>query len=123
MIRRPPRSTLFPYTTLFRSWPYLFTNLRAAGERRDDPPPTEVLRAEWLAQGYTGLGLPPRVPDAPPVVAEVTDARPSGVVRHEGDVRPELLDAFRRALAGGVPPGAGVSARPPPARPGPAPAR
>src|SRR2546428_7450745 len=23
MIRRPPRSTLFPYTTLFRSWPEL----------------------------------------------------------------------------------------------------
>src|SRR5258708_20085571 len=23
MIRRPPRSTLFPYTTLFRSWPRL----------------------------------------------------------------------------------------------------
>src|SRR2546430_5925434 len=23
MIRRPPRSTLFPYTTLFRSWPGL----------------------------------------------------------------------------------------------------
>src|SRR5689334_24319184 len=23
MIRRPPRSTLFPYTTLFRSWSYL----------------------------------------------------------------------------------------------------
>src|SRR3712207_7057543 len=22
MIRRPPRSTLFPYTTLFRSWPH-----------------------------------------------------------------------------------------------------
>src|SRR2546430_4349190 len=22
MIRRPPRSTLFPYTTLFRSWKY-----------------------------------------------------------------------------------------------------
>src|SRR2546430_13010312 len=28
MIRRPPRSTLFPYTTLFRSLPH-----RAAGER------------------------------------------------------------------------------------------
>src|SRR5438477_5683010 len=27
MIRRPPRSTLFPYTTLFRSWP----GRRAAG--------------------------------------------------------------------------------------------
>src|SRR2546430_1899760 len=23
MIRRPPRSTLFPYTTLFRSWPWI----------------------------------------------------------------------------------------------------
>src|SRR5256885_16534223 len=24
MIRRPPRSTLFPYTTLFRSWSFLW---------------------------------------------------------------------------------------------------
>src|SRR2546429_3455137 len=30
MIRRPPRSTLFPYTTLFRSSP-------ASGSRRADP--------------------------------------------------------------------------------------
>src|SRR3712207_4665327 len=29
MIRRPPRSTLFPYTTLFRSFlPRMFTNLQ-----------------------------------------------------------------------------------------------
>ena len=27
MIRRPPRSTLFPYTTLFRSHPVLFSRL------------------------------------------------------------------------------------------------
>src|SRR3712207_6979549 len=33
MIRRPPRSTLFPYTTLFRSVP------------RADPPPEEPRRA------------------------------------------------------------------------------
>src|SRR3712207_8837407 len=32
MIRRPPRSTLFPYTTLFRS------QLRAREPRPDDPP-------------------------------------------------------------------------------------
>src|SRR2546430_10480763 len=32
MIRRPPRSTLFPYTTLFRSRPY--------------PPPDESARSE-----------------------------------------------------------------------------
>src|SRR3989441_8786024 len=37
MIRRPPRSTLFPYTTLFRSWlaqeagPLLGAALRASG--------------------------------------------------------------------------------------------
>src|SRR2546425_3275219 len=26
MIRRPPRSTLFPYTTLFRSWPLVLVS-------------------------------------------------------------------------------------------------
>src|SRR2546422_5985271 len=38
MIRRPPRSTLFPYTTLFRS---LFTKgiLRYSGFRLDAPVP------------------------------------------------------------------------------------
>src|SRR2546425_9731781 len=30
MIRRPPRSTLFPYTTLFRSWPAGEVALRRA---------------------------------------------------------------------------------------------
>src|SRR5256885_11409361 len=30
MIRRPPRSTLFPYTTLFRSYARPVTSLRAA---------------------------------------------------------------------------------------------
>src|SRR5438132_9594463 len=32
MIRRPPRSTLFPYTTLFRSWANLLES-SACGER------------------------------------------------------------------------------------------
>src|SRR5438067_5782120 len=34
MIRRPPRSTLFPYTTLFRSWgavlPFLYADIATA---------------------------------------------------------------------------------------------
>src|SRR3712207_8701338 len=30
MIRRPPRSTLFPYTTLFRSWRSLSQPIRSA---------------------------------------------------------------------------------------------
>src|SRR3712207_9303802 len=29
MIRRPPRSTLFPYTTLFRSWPWTMAQRRS----------------------------------------------------------------------------------------------
>src|SRR2546430_11577010 len=37
MIRRPPRSTLFPYTTLFRSlsWPRRFPGEEIHGERVD----------------------------------------------------------------------------------------
>src|SRR5256885_5756792 len=58
MIRRPPRSTLFPYTTLFRS------NLRAAGaiilgkanlgewaNFRDDEAETYPLAVGWSARG------------------------------------------------------------------------
>src|SRR2546427_13283433 len=40
MIRRPPRSTLFPYTTLFRSLAHVFPRHHFAGvlqEQRQDP--------------------------------------------------------------------------------------
>lgn len=129
-------------------WPYLFTNLKAAGERREDPPPTEVLMAEAAAQGYTGQqpavpsvaevdelaaewhavqGDPSWGPRAilnigPPVVADITSARPSGLVRSEDDVRPEIRDAIRRAMdPDETPTLAGVvwSAPPPPDRTGP----
>src|SRR2546429_5897574 len=33
MIRRPPRSTLFPYTTLFRSRSHFFQKFRVEGHR------------------------------------------------------------------------------------------
>src|SRR5256885_9405142 len=33
MIRRPPRSTLFPYTTLFRSWIHTSTLASIGGSR------------------------------------------------------------------------------------------
>src|SRR3712207_8521738 len=42
MIRRPPRSTLFPYTTLFRSDPTLAEN--AVTESRAKHPSPEELR-------------------------------------------------------------------------------
>src|SRR2546430_8939019 len=36
MIRRPPRSTLFPYTTLFRSLKIGICSLENHGENKDD---------------------------------------------------------------------------------------
>src|SRR5688572_30996295 len=45
MIRRPPRSTLFPYTTLFRSWR---SNLAAPS--RCPPPPLESSGAHSPAE-------------------------------------------------------------------------
>src|SRR3712207_7846765 len=38
MIRRPPRSTLFPYTTLFRSWVAELIDLRT-------PPPETITKS------------------------------------------------------------------------------
>src|SRR3712207_8760977 len=55
MIRRPPRSTLFPYTTLFRSWVEKTLGLSAQlVERPRKPAPEEVLMAwtqEWAKEG------------------------------------------------------------------------
>src|SRR5258707_1828706 len=47
MIRRPPRSTLFPYTTLFRSRGYAksrLSQLRIAGRRGGAPPMRSLAR-------------------------------------------------------------------------------
>src|SRR3712207_7206655 len=61
MIRRPPRSTLFPYTTLFRSDPtaekllimlLLFGVARAYQNRRT--PPSSVFRVTLLALAFAG---------------------------------------------------------------------
>src|SRR3712207_9574723 len=45
MIRRPPRSTLFPYTTLFRSRQF-FEPRRAASRLPVWQPPADVLETE-----------------------------------------------------------------------------
>src|SRR6266540_5671414 len=44
MIRRPPRSTLFPYTTLFRSSPPAPSRSAARGVASGDGPPPARLR-------------------------------------------------------------------------------
>src|SRR5260370_23110202 len=57
MIRRPPRSTLFPYTTLFRS----FHHARAAGARDDHQRLPRVERqfnsAGYLLSDHRGIEL------------------------------------------------------------------
>src|SRR3712207_8611152 len=84
MIRRPPRSTLFPYTTLFRS-----EGIDAAGAHVSD-----LLR---------GVGLDPElVPGArhPAVVARAREPRPGPTVLVYGhyDVQPAgALEADRKS--------------------------
>src|SRR2546426_2323684 len=49
MIRRPPRSTLFPYTTLFRSAGQELLRPEPCGrERNDEPSSFRAPSAQWL---------------------------------------------------------------------------
>src|SRR5260221_8350439 len=48
MIRRPPRSTLFPYTTLFRSLNTLYVDLHAAPVRYDELPKKKADDVWWI---------------------------------------------------------------------------
>src|SRR3712207_7959487 len=54
MIRRPPRSTLFPYTTLFRSGPV--PDLNANGGRGRGG---ALLGAGWHVRAECGESVPP----------------------------------------------------------------
>src|SRR2546429_4246651 len=55
MIRRPPRSTLFPYTTLFRSATGYRPNLMARRLRARDAGPMGVLVADIRNPFFTAL--------------------------------------------------------------------
>src|SRR3712207_9525001 len=111
MIRRPPRSTLFPYTTLFRSTPdELGRVLGAVLSYADDHFNTMLeigfgtsIRREWEWRGKTGGG-----------------ARDHGGLAGLGGPRRAGAGAAGPAAGGGRgggsrPPRGG--ARPPPARP------
>src|SRR2546430_17599713 len=96
MIRRPPRSTLFPYTTLFRSLVHFERRLaRAAAVAGPDrvrlrlEPPAEllVLVAEMLVQEH-GVEVDPHD-------ASVLGDGPQLVVR-------EIARMMREGAAGGV---------------------
>src|SRR5256885_9891487 len=54
MIRRPPRSTLFPYTTLFRSARRRFDSRRGVGERMLEGPEGDFARFAARGPGAAG---------------------------------------------------------------------
>src|SRR3712207_7743232 len=60
MIRRPPRSTLFPYTTLFRSCPWGRENQAGEGRRESAMheciASTEDARPATICSGSQGCG-------------------------------------------------------------------
>src|SRR5258708_37569698 len=62
MIRRPPRSTLFPYTTLFRS-PRNSAHNRVSSQRLQDNRelPFAVLSAPFVASAACRFNLPARL--------------------------------------------------------------
>src|SRR5256884_9972481 len=73
MIRRPPRSTLFPYTTLFRSMPHrqrLAIEGVAIGKAVNVLPIKELLNAV-AERSLSHIFLPPRIVDRP-----IADASP-----------------------------------------------
>src|SRR2546429_7648262 len=104
MIRRPPRSTLFPYTTLFRSV-LVFGAVRGRDRVGDPGTVGRDLRVAHVAepvevvQGEDAAGVGPRPPPRAPR-GERT-ARPhggGGGARHGGDTPPP------RAAPGAGPP-------------------
>src|SRR2546430_16890090 len=92
MIRRPPRSTLFPYTTLFRS------DLRLAISYEDGAYGTDVALGNELKAKDLGLnvglkeGYSINAPDLSPLVTKLRSVRPAALY-HPGcnpDISPFL---------------------------------
>src|SRR2546425_11926454 len=89
MIRRPPRSTLFPYTTLFRS-PGLDG---LAGFFPDRPPARRHLLAIEQTRAFEKFFRDQR--NAPGAVNVNGDVTPSGLeVRQERRARADLVEIF-----------------------------
>src|SRR5690348_17698248 len=75
MIRRPPRSTLFPYTTLFRSQEARMLGVHLAEESSDSQDLSRLV--ETLTHEY-GYGLLEAMEIAfPPIVNEIKQDRKS----------------------------------------------
>src|SRR2546422_7841939 len=68
MIRRPPRSTLFPYTTLFRSYEHRFCGVRKIDVRK-------IGRERDLGMFGTPVAIDRDVVAEPPTNASIVNER------------------------------------------------
>src|SRR2546426_5934982 len=61
MIRRPPRSTLFPYTTLFRSTTLIFStdHGRGSGRKRWTSHGQKLTESKYIWMAFLGPDTPP----------------------------------------------------------------
>src|SRR3989441_9412787 len=111
MIRRPPRSTLFPYTTLFRSTRTHADEpgekLGAVREQLDEPSARAGGRQEALelVERLVGVGALPEGVQEHRVEALERRAELARV-RHERAPLEDALEVVARALGGGEPRGA-----------------
>src|SRR3989454_12771980 len=85
MIRRPPRSTLFPYTTLFRSVETAHDRVALGG--RAEPRPAERLRPRDAARDVPG-------PEAPVEGERAGEALRGRIGRLREAARPRLSDVL-----------------------------
>src|SRR2546429_6138583 len=97
MIRRPPRSTLFPYTTLFRS-------PQEAARRVAPGYPANGRRARVAPRDYRGAagarssGTPRGRPRAAPRAAAPDNAAPPRTEEHTPEIQSRLQLLFRLLL-------------------------
>src|SRR2546422_10779781 len=101
MIRRPPRSTLFPYTTLFRSADYLWQVPKDEPARQQILALLDQIGAESAKQGRHEM---PKICEELKTAARATPSPPQGDVLVSGLDRPgEPWRAPRIRRAGHAP--------------------
>src|SRR6266404_445507 len=89
MIRRPPRSTLFPYTTLFRS--------------RPPPPEPASLCAANSTLANTPAALSSRTPRWPRSISNAPNSTASGTTLSRRMLIPQIARLFPDELLAAIP--------------------
>src|SRR5256885_12273006 len=96
MIRRPPRSTLFPYTTLFRSHRRIDTNVAVRLLRRDVDLDELLAAPVLVALAAPGLALAMR---EQPVESCADEQHHVGLGQHVGDRKSTRLNSSHLVIS------------------------